>query len=73
MLTGKIKRNVGFINKDFKILNTILHYCITCVHSVTNIGGCLCGVMVIALDCKIIVSEFEFQSLYLRSLSDKYT
>ena len=35
-------------------------------------GGGARGVMVKAMDCRIVVSEFELQSRWLRSLSDKY-
>ena len=35
-------------------------------------GGCPRGVMVKAMDCVIVVNEFELQSCQLRLLSEKY-
>ena len=41
-------------------------------HRQIYIWGCSLGVMVKAMDCRIVVSEFELQSCYYSSLSGKY-
>ena len=44
----------------FSPLNSLL----SCTLSITSNGGCPRGVMVKAMDCRIVVSEFVLQSRY---------